>query len=132
MRSQAIIISAYLAIVILSLILLFEFVYLIPFSSSRTERYSIQFYIRDIIESRGNWTAVELANAIANEYSVDYVNVTIIAYNVLNNNKIVYRDNAMYRDISMSLSNLIINKFSYSILYRNGYYVLYLIEVGYR
>ena len=132
MRSQAIVISAYLAIIILSLILLFEFVYLIPFANTRNESRSIHLYIQGIIESRGNWTARELANTIAEEYGVDYVNVTIIAYNILDNNRIIYVDNAVYRPVGISLDSLITNQYSYSVLYRNGHYVLYQIEVGYR
>lgn len=128
MRSQLIIVSSALAVVIAVSVLFIYYVYILPrtVAYSKPGLSSIDFY--NYVMLRTNWTARELADSIIRDYGVDYVNVTISIYNVLNNNAIVHRDYAVYKPIQVG--RVVKFNYVYSDLHRNGHYIEYLIEVG--
>jgi len=132
MRSQAVLIASYLASVVMVMLIMFYFTTVLPYTSTYNKPSTAMIDVYKIIESRGNWTALELADAIARAGSFDYVNVTITSYNILRNNTVVYRDSATYMPVGVNLSSLVITRYTYSILYLSGIYTEYLVEVGHR
>lgn len=132
MKSQALIISSFLAVSIMILTLLYYMVFILPYTTIRSETSSLAVDIYQLIISRGNWSAEDLANELIKRYKFEYVNVTITTYDVLKNNRVVNRDIASYIPVGFSKSSFILNQYSFSILYRNGYYRQYLVEVGYK
>ncbi len=131
MRSQVVVIAAYLAVLLTIIVLFYEFIYVLPLTTMEVKNASIQLDIEKIIRSRINWTAKELVEAIIREYNPSYVNVSIKAYNILKNDTLLYNDTAIYMPYNVSLSRLIKYYFVYTELYRNGYYLEYIIEVGF-
>lgn len=132
MKIQALIISSFLAVVIMILTTLYYMVFILPFTTIRSETNSLTVDIYQLLISRGNWTAEDLANELIRKYRFEYVNVSICTYDILRNNRVVNRDTALYQPVGFDKSSYIINQYSYSILYRNGYYRQYIIEVGYK
>jgi hypothetical protein len=131
MRGQVVVIAAYLAVILVVIVLFYEFIYILPLTTTRAENMSIQLDIERIIKSRINWTAKDLVEAIIREFNPSYVNVSIKAYNILMNDTLLYNDTAVYMPYNVSLSRLIKYYFVYTELYRNGYYLEYIIEVGF-
>jgi len=132
MRSQAVLIASYLASVVMVMLIMFYFTTVLPYTSTYNKPGTVMVDAYKIIESRGNWTALELADAIARAGSFDYVNVTITSYNILQNNTVVYRDSATYMPVDVNPTSLVITRYTYSILYLSGIYTEYLVEVGRR
>lgn len=132
MKCQALIVSSFLAVTIMILLSLYYMVFILPFTTIRTETKSLALDIYQLLISRGNWTAEDLADELIKKYRFEYVNVSIFTYNILRNNRLVYRDTAVYIPVGLDKTSLIINQYTYSILYRNGYYRQYIIEVGYK
>uniref|UniRef100_A0A7C4H905 Uncharacterized protein n=1 Tax=Staphylothermus marinus TaxID=2280 RepID=A0A7C4H905_STAMA len=132
MKSQVLIISSYLAVILMVLTTLIYMVFILPFTTIRIETNSLSLDMYQILISRGEWTAEDLANTLIRRYKFEYVNVSIITYDILRNNSIVYRDYAVYIPVEFDKTSLIINRYTFSILYRNGYYKQYVIEVGYK
>jgi len=132
MRGQVVLIASYLASVVMVAVIMFYFTSILPYTSTYNKQSSVMVDVYSIIESRDDWTALELADAIARSGSFDYVNVSITSYNILRNNTVLYTDTATYMPTNISLSSLVISRYTYSILYPSGVYTEYLVEVGRR
>jgi len=132
MRSQAVLIASYLASVVMVMLIMFYFATVLPYTSTYSKPSTATVDVYKIIESRGNWTALELADAIVKAGSFDYVNITITSYDILRNNTVVYMDSATYMPVDVNPTSLVITRYTYSILYLSGIYTEYLVEVGRR
>lgn len=132
MRAQSIIIAAYLAVVLAVLLVFIEFTFILPKTIIRSEPGVAGISVYEIIESRGNWTARELVEALISKYNPEYVNVSIRVYNILDDNKLIWRDQASYRELNVTIDDLIIYYYVFTKLYRNGHYVEYIVEVGFK
>ncbi len=132
MKGQTMVIASYLAVMVMVILLFVEFIYILPETLTRREYSATSVDVYGLIDSRGNWTARDLLNALVDRYNPDYVNVSITVYNILNNDMILYRDYASYRALNVTIDELNIHRYAYTKLYRNGYYVEYLVEVGFK
>lgn len=128
MKSQLVIISSALAVVIVVSVLFIYYIHVLPktIAYSKPGLASIDFY--NYIMEKTNWTAKELADSIIRDYDVDYVNVTITVYNILSKNTVIYRDYAVYKPVEAK--RIVKFNYVYFDLHRNGHYIEYLIEVG--
>ena len=125
-------IAAFMAVMVVVILLLIEFLYILPESLTSRETSIAGINVYELIESRGNWTAPELVEAIISRYNPEYVNVSIKVYDILMNDTVVYSDRATYKPVNITLDQLIIYKYVFTKLYRSGHYVEYLIEVGFK
>jgi len=132
MRSQAVLIASYLASVVMVMMIMFYFTGVLPYTSTYNKPSTAMVDVYNIIGSRDDWTALELADTIARVGSFDYVNVSITSYNISRNNMVVYMDSATYMPIGVNLSSLVITRYTYTILYPSGIYTEYIVEVGRR
>jgi len=132
MRSQVLVIASYLASVVMILMILLYVASILPFTTAHVRVRTTMIDVYKLIESRSSWRAWELVEVLVQTYQFDYVNVTITSYNVLNSDAVIGRDNAVYLPVGVDPSSLVINRYSYSILYPSGIYTQYVVEVGYR
>lgn len=83
MKSQAIVISAYLASILMILLVIIYYINIFPYSTTiniRTRNYDVY----SIIYSKVSWTARELAYTIIDELEASYVVVNITIINITN------------------------------------------------
>lgn len=132
MKSQSMLVASFMSIVLIVMLLFILFIYILPGTLTSRETSYVSIDVYRLIDSRGNWTARELVEAIISRYNPDYVNVSINVYNVLDHNKLVYSDHLIYRLYNVSINELFIHRYIYTRLYRNGYYVEYIVEVGFK
>ncbi|GEM_PF-2538906 len=81
MRSQSVIISAYMAVALLVIAMATIYVYVLPHTQSYLSSYS-SLDVRSIVYSRYSWTAKILANELYRELNLKYVYVNITTYNI--------------------------------------------------
>lgn len=81
MRSQSVIISAYMAVALLVVAMATIYVYVLPHTQSYLSSYS-SLDVRSIVYSRYSWTAKILANELYRELNLKYVYVNITTYNI--------------------------------------------------
>jgi len=132
MKSQVVVIASYLASVVMVLMMLFYVVSILPFTAAYIKVRTTAVDIYQLIESRSNWTASELVEVLVKAGHYEYVKVSIKSYDILRNNTVVYSDTAVFAPVGVDFSNLLIDRYSYSILYSTGIYVQYIVEVGYK
>ena len=132
MKGQSILVSSFMAITLIVLMLFILFIFILPETLATKEAGIVNIDVYKLIDMRANWTARDLVEAIITRYNAEYVNVTITVYDILNNNTLLFSDRATYKPYNVSLGQLMIYKFVYTKLYRNGHYVEYLVEVGFR
>lgn len=132
MRAQITVLSAFLASILIIITLFTVFIYFIPLTSTKTTYRSVRLDIERIVLSRTSWTAEELVEELIAVYSPEYINVSIKVYNVLDNNRLVYSDNATYTEHGIRAEDLQVYRYMITGLSRNGNYTEYVIEVGFR
>ncbi|GEM_PF-2304913 len=132
MRSQSILVASFMAVALVVILLFIEFIYILPETLTTKEAGVANIEIYKLIDSRANWTAKDLVEAIVSRYNPDYVNVSIKVYDILNNDSLILSDKTTYKLYNVSLNELLIYKYAYTKLYRNGHYVEYLVEVGFK
>lgn len=132
MRAQVTVLSAFLAAILVIIGLFTVFIHFIPLANTKASYRSVRFDIERTVLSRTNWTARELVEELIAEYSPDYVNVSVRIYDVLDNNKLVYCDQATYTEYGIRVEDLQVYCYVITSLARNGYYIEYVIEVGYK
>ncbi len=81
MRSQSVIISAYMAVALLVVAMATIYVYVLPHTQSYLSSYS-SLDVGSIVYSRYSWTAKILANELYRELNLKYVYVNITTYNI--------------------------------------------------
>ncbi len=132
MRGQMVVIASYLAILLVVIVLFYTFIEVMPLTNSSSRSNSLFLNIETIIKRKTNWTAKELVDAIVEAYHPSLVNVSIRAYDILENDTLIWNDSAVYYPYNVSLGKINTYRFVYTTLYRTGYYTEYIIEVGYR
>lgn len=131
MRSQAVVLSAFVAALIIFIITSALFVLILPKSNIRVlEQRRIDIW--KIIETRLNWSARELAETIAVTYGLEYIEVNITVYNILNNNTLIRDEYVSYEPLAVNKAQYTYYIYTYSVLTRDGKYIIYDIEVGIR
>jgi len=131
MRSQAVVLSAFVAALIIFIITSALFVLILPKSNIRVlEQRRIDIW--RIIETRLNWSARELAETIAVTYGLEYIEVNITVYNILNNNTLIRDEYVSYEPLAVNKAQYTYYTYTYSVLTRDGKYIIYDIEVGIR
>ena len=131
MRSQAVVLSAFVAALIIFIITSALFVLILPKSNIRVlEQRRIDIW--KIIETRLNWSARELAETIAVTYGLEYIEVNITVYNILNNNTLIRDEYVSYEPLAVNKAQYTYYTYTYSVLTRDGKYIIYDIEVGIR
>ena len=132
MKGQSVIISSYLAIVLVILVLFVTFIHFIPLTNTNVSSKCVYLDLEKIIYSRINWTARDLVEAIVSSYNPDYVNVTIRIYDVLNDNRLIDSDNAVYMPYNIDLNKLVVRRYVFTDLGRGGCYREIIVEVGFK
>lgn len=132
MRAQVTVLSAFLATILIIIILYTVFIHFIPLTSTKTTYRSVRLDIKRTVLSRTSWTAKELVEELITEYSPKYVNVSIKVYSVLDNNRLVYSDKATYTEHGVRVEDLEVYRYVITSLARNGNYIEYVIEVGFK
>ncbi len=130
MKSQTVIISSYLAAVLVVITLVAMYVSLFPWMTSYNINYR-KTNVLVIIREKTYWTAKELALNISSRLGADYVYVNIKAVDIVDNS-ILYEDSYNISTADIPLNELTIFNYSYSRTTRNGTMLLYYVEVGYR
>lgn len=129
MKSQVVIISAYLAAILVVLIMLYLYVDIFPYTTTSFIEYRRINIIR-LIRMKTRWNAEDLALRIT-ESGADYVYVNITAISFLNDT-VVYNSTYIIEPVDIPRDKLTIFHYKYSKLTRDGIQYIYDIEVGYR
>jgi len=130
MKSQSVMISAYIATVVLILALTITFVTIYPKSTSASFQYR-QFDIIRFVKRKTYWEACELADAISGEYGADYIYVNITVYDLVDG-RVVSVMQCRREPLGVPEEKLIMYNYHFSRLLGNGTMFIYDIEVGYR
>ncbi len=130
MRGQSIVLSAYMATLVLVLALTVLFVSIYPRTSSMSFQYR-QFDIVRLVYRKAYWRACDLADTIAAEYGADYVSVNITIYNLVEG-RIVDNLYCIRTPEGITMEELVMYNYHFSILLGNGTMMIYDIEVGYK
>ena len=130
MKSQAVLISAYIATAILVLVVTVLFLRLYAYTTSyRVEEYGVNIF--DIIRSRPEWKAQALAEEILKDTNAYYVKVNITVYDLLSG-KIITQDYYEARTIGINIQELNLRNYTYSMATSDAYIYVYRLEVGFR
>ncbi len=129
MKAQTVVISAYLAAVLIVLISLYLYVEVFPYTTTGFIEYR-RLNIIKIIREKTRWNAEDLALRIS-EGGADYVfvNITIISFM---NGTLLYNTSYTIRPVDISMNKLTIFRYQYTRLTRDGILYIYEVEVGYR
>jgi len=126
MKSQAIIISAFLSAVLITAAILVLFTYIYSYSSVvYIKTRNVDVY--SIVYSRPIWDARELAIVIAEQLDASYVSVNITTVNIVDNT-VVSTDYYILEPVGKT--NLIYYTYHFSRLSSNGVLYIYSIKVG--
>lgn len=128
MKSQAIIISAYLASILIILLIITYYINILPYSTTiniRTRNYEVY----SIIYSKVSWTARELAYTIIDELKASYVVVNITVINITDRQ---VNSTDYYSIIPNNQNVTLIYEYNVSRLDDNGLFYSYYIKVGFR
>ncbi|MCD6300748.1 MAG: hypothetical protein J7L82_01600 [Staphylothermus sp.] len=129
MKSQGVLISAYIATAIIVLVVTVLFLRLYAYTSSyRVEEYGVNIF--DIIRSRPKWTAESLAKEIILETNANYVKINIVVYDLLTEED-VDQDYYEIKTVGVDIEELILMKYNYTVT-SDAYIYAYYIEVGFR
>ncbi len=130
MKSQAVLISAYIATAILILIVTVLFLRIYAYTTSyRIEEYGVNIF--DMIRTRPEWKARALAEEILKETNAYYVKVNITVYDLLSGN-IISQDYYEIRTIGVDKQKLNLRNYTYSMATGDAYVYIYRLEVGFR
>ncbi len=127
LRVQATLISAYLASLLIVIVVMFHYVFIFPYTTTlsvKTKYYDI----KSIIYSKPTWTAKQLANSLLNIFNAKYICVNITVVNITNSN-VIYTDSYIISSINNNLNREY--EFRVSRLDASGLYYIYVIRVGY-
>ncbi|MET1160148.1 MAG: hypothetical protein ABWW65_04225 [Thermoprotei archaeon] len=130
MKEQAVVISAYIAAVIIALTIL---VFMIQQYSS-TGSYvlsSPEASIYSILTERIDWTARDLALEIQSRTGAVLVRVNISVYDLLGD-RVVRTDYYAIEPLGVDLNELFIQNYTFARASRDAYLYTYYIVVGYR
>lgn len=81
MRSQSVVVSAYMAVALLIVAMTTIYVYILPHTQTYLASYS-SLNVKSIVYSRYSWTAKVLADELYSKLDLKYVYVNITVYNV--------------------------------------------------
>jgi len=130
LRSQAVMIASYLASMVIVLAVTILFLRIFSYTSS----YSVEQHgqdIYDILSSKPIWSAEGLAREVLLKTDAYYVRVNITIYDLVNGS-FVGRDFYEIKTVGISLSDLNVRTYMYSVATRDAYLYTYYLEVGYR
>lgn len=130
MRGQSVIISAYMAALVLVLAFTVLFVSIFPRTTSVSFQFR-QFDIVRLVRTKTYWTACDLAGAVADNYGADYVDVNITVYDLVHG-KTLGTMRCIRKPLDVGRENLITYTYHFSRLLGNGTMYIYDIEVGYK
>jgi len=130
MRSQAVLIAAYIAavVIVLSTTILFLRIY------SHTSSYRVEQYGQDIyaiLASRASWTARDLAEEILAKMDAYYVKVNITVYDLLSG-RVVGSDYFEVRAVGVDPARLDVRSYAYSRATRDAHLYMIYLEVGFK
>ena len=130
MRGQSVIISAYMATIVLILAFTILFVSIFPRTTTVSFQYR-QFDIIRLVRRKTYWSACELADTIAADFGADYIRVNITVYDLINGNITMFT-NCSRLPVNIPRQELIIYSYHFSRLLGNGTMFIYDVEVGYK
>jgi len=130
MRGQTVVISAYMATLVVILALTVLFVSIFPRTTSVSFQYR-QFDVIRLVRRKTYWTACELADTVAAEYGADYVQVNITVYDLVEGREEGFMTCTRV-PVNVPMEDLIMYNYHFSRLLGNGTMFIYDIEVGYR
>ena len=130
MRSQAIVISAYIAALVFIATLIALYVVVYPRTTTKVFEYK-QFDVVRIIRSKTYWNACELAETIASISGADTVKVNITIINILDN-RVIDSMNCSREIVNVDRERLTYYSYHFTRLSRTGVMYVYDIEVGIR
>ncbi|RLG80877.1 MAG: hypothetical protein DRO13_02625 [Thermoprotei archaeon] len=130
MKSQAIIISAYIASLLIALTLLVLFTQIYPHTGGlRLEIYGQDIY--RILSQRPYWDARDLAWEIKARTGAVLVRVNITAYDLITG-RVVKTDHYAIEPANINLAEVYVKKYHYARTSRDAVLYTYVVEVGYR
>ena len=131
MKGQVLIISAVFASILIILFMVFLFNTQLPYTTAVRSTRSTYIDLYEFMLSSTSWNATSLVEYIVRRYGYDYVHVYIEKYNIVKGFNIGV-DEALLKPVNISVDEIPREKYIFTVLYRNGEYVKYVIEVGYR
>ncbi len=129
MKAQTVVISAYLAAVLVVMVSLYLYVEVFPYTTTGFIEYR-RLNIIKLIREKTRWNAEDLAIRIS-ESGADYVYVNITVISFLNGT-VLYNSSYMIKPVDIPMNKLTIFHYQYSRLTRDGIQYIYDVEVGYR
>ena len=127
MKAQFVVISAYMAVVLIITALTVIYVVILPHSQTYLSSYNNLEKIRNIVYSRVKWTAESLAREIYSQLNVKYVYVNITSYNI-SSNKLVSIDYYIIRPTSNEPLSYVV--YNFTTIDPQGIIYIYNIKVG--
>lgn len=128
MKSQAVMVSAFLASLLVILLVVFYYINIFPYSTTINIRMR-NYDVYSIVLTKVAWSARELAYTLQNTLIADEVIVNITVINITEN-YIVKTD--YYAIISQDVNVTLIYNFEISRLEDTGLFYKYTIRVGFR
>ena len=129
MKAQTVVISAYLAALLIIMVSLYLYVSIFPYTTTSFIEYR-RLNIIKLIREKTCWDARDLAIRIS-ENGADYVYVNITVISFLNGT-VLYRSSYVIKPVNVPMNELTLFHYQYSRLRRDGLQYIYDIEVGYR
>ena len=126
MKSQSVVVSAYMAVALLIVAMATIYVYVLPHSQTFLSSYSTMD-VRNVVYSRYTWTAKALADELHSVLGFKYVYVNITVYNITSG-KLVSNDYYIIKPIGTA--NLIYASYNLTSFTPNGLIYIYNIKVG--
>ncbi len=130
MKAQVVIISSYIAAVLVIITMITLYVMLYPWMGTFNVNYK-QVNVLRIIREKTYWDPKELAMKISNVFGASYVYVNITGINIVNM-QTIYQGTYNITPLNTPISQLTIFKYRCSRTLRNGTIYIYYIEVGYK
>ncbi len=126
MRSQSVVISAYMAVALLIVATATIYVYILPHTQSYLTSYS-SLDVKSVVYSRYAWTAKALADELYSKLNLRYVYVNITTYNITSG-KVISIDYYIIRPIGNP--RLVLVSYNLTSFNPNGIMYIYSIRVG--
>ncbi len=126
MKSQSVVISAYMAVALLIVAMATIYVYILPHSQTFLSSYSTMD-VKSIVYSRYSWSAKALAEQLHNVLGFKYVYVNITVYNITSG-KLISSD--YYIILPTKTESLVYASYNLTSFSPNGLMYIYNIRVG--
>ncbi|GEM_PF-2418448 len=129
-KAQSVIISSYLAAVLVVVVIIAMYAMLYPWMTNYTMNYR-NINVLKVVREKVYWEPKELAMKISGDLGADYVYVHIKAVYIVNMS-VLFEKSYKIVPYDVDLNKLMLYSYQFSRTIRNGTMYIYYIEVGYK